>query len=95
MPSKIIIKGCQIICRKIVTQNFILPDRKRFILMGTVYTPYGNPLPDAAVEVTQLNTSVNPPLIEVLGITFSEKDGSYAISLPINDRGYIVKAYSP
>ena len=93
-PTKIV-PGCEIICQKLVTENFRLQGKQRCLLMGTVYTPYGLPLPFAAVEVSIITDRGNMGTAKVLGITFTEADGTYAISIPIIGMDYIITAYSP
>ncbi len=94
MQPRVYLSGFQILCNKIVTKNFKLNGKKRFLLMGVVYNPYGFPMSDAAVEITLADVTKDPPVKDIIGITFTERDGSYAVSLPVTDKEYIIKAYS-
>ncbi|OYO67805.1 hypothetical protein C8E03_10252 [Lachnotalea glycerini] len=92
--QQIILTGGQIICSKIVTVDIMLPAEEFFFLKGIVYSPTGEPLPNAAVEV-KLVDHVDSVAEKSLGVTFTENDGSYGISLAkINGKQYKLIAYS-
>lgn len=95
MP-KITLTGCQIICSKIMTADITLFDNTYLLITGTVYSPAGKPLPNAAVEIRFVDDSQTPPKEKCLGVTFTLHDGSYGISLPgIGEKQYKLIAYSP
>ncbi|WP_141722964.1 hypothetical protein [Cellulosilyticum sp. I15G10I2] len=96
MAPKIVISGSRIICCEIMTVDMVLPAKKYILLKGIVYSPNGEPLPDVAVEVLQINRTIHPPVEKRLGVTFTMQDGSYGISLPRACSGYSYKliAYS-
>jgi len=95
MVPKIIILGCKIICCEIFTFDVTLPTSKYILVKGTVYSPGGKPLPNAAVEVLQIDKTVYPPIEKCMGATFTVEDGSYGISLPrSNGNDYKLVAYS-
>ncbi|ADL05443.1 carboxypeptidase-like regulatory domain-containing protein [Lacrimispora saccharolytica] len=95
MP-KVILTGCQIICSGIVTADFNLSNHTYLLITGTVYSPTGKPLPNAAVEIRLVDDSLVPPDEKSLGVTFTLHDGSYGISLPrISGKQYKLIAYSP
>ena len=96
MLTKIILTGCQIICCKIVTADVTLSADAFFFVKGIVYSPKGEPLANAAVEVSLIDNSTIPPTEKILGVTFTVSDGSYGISLPrVTDKEYKLVAYSP
>ena len=92
---KITLTGCQIICTGIVTADITLSNNSYILITGTVYSPTGKPLPNAAVEISFLDDSQIPPEEKILGVTFTLHDGSYGISLPrISGKQYKLIAYS-
>jgi hypothetical protein len=96
MLPKIILTGCQIICSKIVTADITLPVNAFIFVKGKVYSPTGKPLPNAAVEIRLIDNSQIPSIEKSLGVTFTERDGSYGISLPrISEKQYKLIPYSP
>lgn len=95
MLPKIILTGCQIICSKIVTADVTLTPDVFVFINGIVYSPAGEPLPNAAVEIILVDNYHNPPTEKSLGVTFTINDGSYGISLPrISGKQYKLRAYS-
>lgn len=96
MKSKIVLSGCQIICCEVITVDMILPANSYILIKGIVYSPNGDPLPDAAVEVLKIDKTVEPPIETRIGVTFTMQDGSYGISLPRASSSYAYKltAYS-
>lgn len=96
MIPKIAFTGCQIICSKIVTADVTLPKDSFVLIKGIVYSPTGEPLPNAAVEIRLVDDSHIPSTEKSLGVTFTLHDGSYGISLPrICGMQYKLIAYSP
>ncbi len=96
MQQQIIFTGCQIICSGIVTADITLSNNAFILIMGTVYSPTGKPLPNAAVEILLLDDSHSPSEEKSLGVTFTLQDGTYGISLPrIGEKQYKLIAYSP
>jgi len=93
---KKIIYGKELIRKKIVTINTILPNDKYILLKGVVYSPQGQPLPGSAIDIIQINSNVNPPLEKNIGVTFTVEDGSYGVPL-LWGKGYSYKiiAYTP
>ncbi|MGC6175019.1 hypothetical protein [Lacrimispora sp. 38-1] len=95
MSSKLCFTGCQLICSEIVTANLTLPCDSFLLITGTVYSPDGIPLPNAAVEVRILD-ALNPSHFIRAGVTFSLSDGTFGFSLPkIQGRQYQLLAFSP
>ena len=95
MIPKVILSGCQMICCEIMTVNVTLPASKYILVKGVVYSPIGVPLPNAAIEVLQIDKKGYPPLEKSIGVTFTSYDGSYGISLPRSLRyDYKLIAYS-
>lgn len=95
MP-KVTFTGCQIICSRIVTADITLSNNSYLLITGTVYSPTGKPLPNAAVEIRFVDDSQIPAEEKCLGVTFTLHDGSYGISLPrIGEKKYKLIAYSP
>lgn len=90
-----ILHGCQLINKNIVKIDFHLKNNEYALLKGFVLSPIGEPLPNVAVQVTVVDEKCNQPKKNLIGITFSHKDGSYAISVPIG-KGYLyeIVAYS-
>lgn len=98
MSPKIILTGCQIICSKIITADITLQQKKFFFVKGIVYSPTGEPLPNAAVEIILVDNSHTPAIEKSLGVTFTVHNGSYGIPLPrISEKHkqYKLIAYSP
>jgi len=95
MLSKLCFTGCQLICSGVVTADVNLTCDSYLFLTGTVYTPTGYPLPNAAVEVRILDDA-DPSRVIRIGVTFSLADGTYGVSLPrIPGRQYQLLAFSP
>ena len=95
MLSKICFTGCQLICSGIVTADVALAYDSFLFITGTIYSPSGGPLPNAAVEIRILDSS-DPSRIIRAGVTFSLADGTFGISLPrIPYRQYQLLAFSP
>jgi len=95
MFPKIILTGCQIICSKIVTTDVTLKTDFFILIKGVVYSPTGDPLPNAAVEIILVDNTYYPAIEKSLGVTFTMHDGSYGISLPrIIGKQYKLVAYS-
>jgi len=96
MQQKIIFTGCQIICSGVVTADITLSNNAFILITGTVYSPTGKPLPNAAVEILLVDDSHIPSEGKSLGVTFTLQDGTYGISLPrIGEKQYKLIAYSP
>ncbi|MFA9376171.1 MAG: hypothetical protein ACERKZ_05380 [Lachnotalea sp.] len=94
MLPRIILTGCQIICSKIVTADITLSADVFIFIKGIVYSPKGEPLPNAAVEILVVDNCYVPAIEKSLGVTFTVADGSYGISLPRIDKEYKLVAYS-
>lgn len=95
MLSKISFTGCQLICSGMVTADVTLACDSFLFITGTVYTPSGEPMPNAAVEIRILDSS-DPSRVIRVGVTFSLADGTFGISLPrIPCRQYQLLAFSP
>lgn len=93
---KKIVSGKELIRKKIVTINTILPNDKYILLKGTVFSPEGQPLPGSAIDIVQINCNVKPPIEKNIGVTFTLDDGSYGVLL-LWGKGYSYKlmAYAP
>lgn len=95
MPSKVILKGRQIICSQIVTKDIQLATYPYFFVKGIVYSPKGEPLADAAVEIVLVNNAIVPTQEKSLGVTFTMADGTYGVSIPyVENREYKLIAYA-
>jgi hypothetical protein len=94
LPS-VIISGCKVICCEILEIDMTLPANPYILLKGIVYSPKGEPLPHAAVEVLQIDKSVYPEEERSIGVTFTNEEGSYGITLPrCEPYDYKLVAYS-
>lgn len=91
-----IISRQELIRKKVITVDALLLKDNYILLKGTVYTPDGEILPNAAIDVIQTNTNVTPSITREIGVTFSMEDGSYGISIPWG-KGYYYELilYSP
>lgn len=92
--KKIICKE-ELVKKKVITKNAILPNDKYVLVKGVVYSPQRRPLPNAAIDIVQINTNIIPIQMKEIGVTFTLEDGSYGVSL-LCGRGYYYKmtAYS-
>lgn len=90
-----IISGKELIRKKVITINAILPNDRYIFLKGIVYSPDEKPLPNSAIEIIQINNTVKPAIVKKLGVIFTLEDGSYGVSL-LWRKGYYYKlcAYS-
>ena len=93
---KKIISKEELIKKKVIIINAILPNNKYILLEGVVYSPQRKPLPNAAIDIVQINDNVIPPQVKEIGVTFTVEDGSYGVPL-LWENGYSYKltAYSP
>ncbi|MGL5348546.1 MAG: hypothetical protein ACRDA3_14455 [Peptostreptococcaceae bacterium] len=71
----------------------VLADNKYFFLTGKVYTPDKTILKNAAIKIYQIDNILNPPIITLAGVTFSDEYGTYGISL-LTGKSYILHAFS-
>lgn len=95
MPSKVILKGRKIICSQIVTKDIELSVYPYFFVKGIVYSPKGEPLANAAVEIVLINNTIFPIEEKSLGVTFTIADGTYGVSIPyVANREYKLIAYA-
>lgn len=77
-----------------MTADAVAPGSSLLLLTGTVYSPLGIPLSDAAVEILSFHPE-SPGEVVRLGLTFTLSDGTYALSLPrIPGRQYKLRAFS-
>ncbi|RDY23319.1 carboxypeptidase regulatory-like domain-containing protein [Romboutsia maritimum] len=91
--KKIIISGKNLVENEVLNINTTLANNKYFFLKGIVYTPKGETLPNAAIEVFEVDNSTNPPQKYSIGVTFTIEDGSYGISL-LTGKSYVLVVYS-
>ncbi len=92
--SNLCFSGCQLICLGVVTADAVAPGSSLLLLTGTVYSPSGIPLSNAAVEILSYQPE-SPGEVVRLGLTFTLPDGTYALSLPrIPGRQYKLRAFS-
>ena len=92
-PKKIIISGKNLEDNKILNISTTLANSKYFFLKGTVYTPEGRILPNAAIEVFEIDDSLDPPKKYRIGVTFTIEDGTYGIPL-LSGKLYLLVVYS-
>lgn len=94
--SKKLLTGYELDKNKTINLNFHFSNERYFLLTGVVFNPIGEPLPNAALEITLIDGNYTPPREKHIGLTFSQSDGSYGISLPVNLKcSYRITAYSP
>lgn len=94
--AKKLLMGCELKNNKTIDLNFHFDNERYFLLTGIVFNPIGEPLPNAALEITLIDGRYNPPIEKHIGITFSQEDGRYGISLPLKLKcSYKITAYSP
>lgn len=95
MQSKVIISGRQIICSQILTIDINLPSNKFFFVRGVVFSPKGEPLSNAAVEIILVHKNDYPVREESIGVTFTMENGCYGASIPYYpDTDYKLIAYA-
>lgn len=82
------VHGYELIEKNIVKVDFYLKSTGHALLKGVVLSPTGEKLANVAIEVTIIDNNYNPPKEKFVGITFSNQDGSYAISIPVK-KGYL------
>ena len=88
--------GCELDNNKTMNLNFYFANERYLLLTGVIFNPIGEPLPNAALEITLIDGRYIPPIEKHIGITFSQADGSYGISLPLKLKcSYRLTAYSP
>jgi len=88
--------GCELDKNKIIDLNFHFSNERYFLLTGVVFNPIGEPLPNAALEITLIDGCYNPPRENDTWVTFSQSDGSYGISLLSKFKcSYRITVYSP
>jgi len=91
-----LLMGCELENNKTIDLNFHFDNERYFLLMGTVFNPIGEPLPNAALEIELIDKRYNPPREKLIGVTFSQVNGSYGISLPLKLKCfYRITVYSP
>lgn len=88
--------GYELDKNEIIDLNFYFNNEIYFLLTGVVFNPIGEPLPNAALEITLIDGRYNPSRENIIGVTFSQSDGSYGISLLLKFKcSYRITAYSP
>lgn len=87
--------GCELCNNKTINLNFHFAREEYFLLTGFILTPTGDPLSNAALEITLIDGRYNPSREKLIGVTFSQADGMYGISLPLKSKcSYRIIAYS-
>lgn len=89
----IVVLGETIVENKILDISTTLADSKYFLLQGTVYQSDMKPLPNAAIKIMKIDNTKTPQTYDLAGVTFSLEDGSYGISLLIEEE-YMIIVYS-
>lgn len=93
---KKVLTGCELYKNETINLDFYFFNEKYFLLTGIIFSPIGEPLPSAALEITLIDENYNPPRENNIGVTFSQSDGSYGISLPLKLKcSYRITVYSP
>ncbi|MBU3160082.1 carboxypeptidase-like regulatory domain-containing protein [Clostridium frigoris] len=88
--------GYELYRNEVIDLDFHFANERYFLLIGFVFNPIGDPLASAALEITLIDSHYNPPRESNIGVTFSQSDGSYGISLPLKSKCfYRVTVYSP
>jgi hypothetical protein len=91
-----LLTGYELNKNKTINLNFHFCNDRYFLLTGLVLNPIGEPLPNAALEITLIDGSYNPPRENDTWLTFSQSDGSYGISLLLRTKcSYRIIVYSP
>lgn len=91
--KKIVVSGEEIVNNPVLDVSTTLSESGYFLLTGIVYAPGKQPLPNAAVEIYRIDDVANPKNKELIGVTFTQDDGTYGISLPVG-YSYSLKVYS-
>lgn len=82
-----IVHGYELIEKNVVKVDFSLKRTGYSLLKGFVLNPIGEKIANVAIEVTLIDNDYSPPKKKIIGVTFSNIDGSYAISIPVK-KGY-------
>ncbi|MDR5585911.1 MULTISPECIES: carboxypeptidase regulatory-like domain-containing protein [Clostridium] len=70
------------------------PKNDYILITGKVISPYKVPLPYAAIKVFSIDTRYSPTKKKYVGVTFSDEQGIYGISVPrYLEISYELKAY--
>lgn len=72
----------------VVTCHMKLPQEQHILIQGGVYTKDGRPMINAGIAVYKVDLDSGEEVYEA--ITFTEKDGSYGISVPRGNNYRIV-----
>lgn len=90
----IIIKSSDLVEGKPYTVKVVIPQKQEFKIKGTVYDKDLRPIPNAAIEIIEINKISGDS--KVIGNIFSDESGEYSYTVePKVELQYKITAYSP
>ena len=90
----IIIKNSDLVEGKPYTVKVVIPQKQEFKIKGTVYDKDLHPIPNAAIEIIEINKISGDS--KVIGSIFSDENGEYSFAVePKFELQYKITAYSP
>lgn len=91
--NKIEIKGAYLYNHPCTKLKLYIDNFKSSMINGLVKDPQGNPVPNAGIEIIEINKTTNDE--KTIGCIFTNKNGRYAVSLKKSpDYLYKFKLYS-
>jgi hypothetical protein len=80
--NSVYVEGSEIIKNGGAVANLYMDKEEYVFVSGIIYSPTKEAIPNAAVSITLIDKSETPPNEIFLGVTFSNQDGVYGVSLP-------------
>jgi hypothetical protein len=79
--NSVYVEGSEIIKNGGATANIYMNQSEYVLVTGKVYSPNKEALKNIAIKINMIDKSTFPPKKEFLGVTFTDEDGVYGISL--------------
>ena len=79
--KSVYVDGSEVIKNGGATADVYMDAGEYVFVTGKVYSPDNEVLINVAVAITLIDKNINPPIKTFLGVTFSDEEGIYGVSL--------------
>jgi hypothetical protein len=79
--NSVYVEGSEIIKNGGAIADIYMDAQEYIFVTGKVYSPDKEVLPNVAVAITLIDKNTTPPIETFLGVTFSNEEGTYGVSL--------------